>query len=576
MTKFSGFARPKSNFYRLPNDWFDIWRQAREAMAQGSQPARVVGPLKIVEYVIKYTWGRTNFDEPIRMSRSDLRQGVRGRQNRRLDKGTGLGSEATISRGISTAIELGLLEQVENNDDPGRQERLYLPRLRPPEEDEAVDTSLSKAGFERPTANFFLVPNYWSDISADIRSEILIIAMEYFFRHSWGWQVGEHEIRWLDVDDVANGRKYRSDARRGDRYDDGIGYTIRKLRDALEEGVQRELLVWRQGQSGKEYALRMTWMEGIGPNGYFDDTPEDIILFEDQTVEVKDQVVEGRDQNVVGQDQTVEARDQTVGRTYKDTIQDIQNKKLTTNTVKTTTAKHRKPNGAVVGQSSKEETFIFFRPELSNNELGYPEKLTPKQAAQSILGQNGGWYWSQADLDNPHRANQVGFTPLELTAQAEVDKCLLGRNQAVWDDGRRQEVLSLVEIARRSALSGASYPPPVIYTSLWQLLDLPEPNGVWGETASRRRETLQQLQQQADTWGDPDLITALEQINISADEARSLVAQYGAGLVGSWLRSLRANAGNVRSLAAVLISRLSRGLSPPGGVMKVVGGSDDG
>ena len=567
MTQFSGFARPKSNFYRLPNDWFDIWRQAREALAQGSQPARVVGPLKIVEYVIKYTWGRTNFDEPIRMSRSDLRQGVRGRHNRRLDKGTGLGSESTISRGISTAIELGLLEQVEFNDDPGRQERLYLPRLRPPD-DEIEDISPSKAGFERPTANFFLVPNYWSDICADIRSEILIIAMEYFFRHSWGWQVGEHEIRWLDADDVANGRKYRSEARRGDRYDEGTGYTTRKLRDALEEGVKRELLVWRKGQTGKEYALRMAWMEGIEPDGYFDGDPQDISQFEDQTVGE-------RDQNVEGQDQTVEVKDQTVDRTYKDTISDIQNKTTIKNTIKTTTARYRKPNGTVAGQSSKEGTFIFFRPELSPNKLGLPKKLTPKQAAQSILEQNGAWYWSQADLDDPNRADQIGFTVPELTAQAEVDRCLLGHNHAVWDDGRRQETLSLVEIARRSALSGTIYPPPVIYTSLWQLLDLPEPDSEWGAMAAHRRETLQQLQQQADVWGDPNLITALEQINISADEARSLVAQYGPGLVGSWLRSLRANTGNVRSLAAVLISRLSRGLSPPGGEMEVIAGSDD-
>jgi hypothetical protein len=83
MAEFPGFARPKSNFFRLPNDWFDVWRQSREALAQGSQPARIVGPLKIVEYVIKYTWGRTNFDEPIRLSRSDLRkQSTPGQRHR--------------------------------------------------------------------------------------------------------------------------------------------------------------------------------------------------------------------------------------------------------------------------------------------------------------------------------------------------------------------------------------------------------------------------------------------------------------------------------------------------------------
>jgi hypothetical protein len=598
MAEFPGFARPKSNFFRLPNDWFDIWRQSREALAQGSQPARIVGPLKIVEYVIKYTWGRTNFDDPVRLSRSDLRKGVRGRHNRRLDKGTGLGSEATISRGISTALALGLLEQVEINDDPGRQERLFLPRLRPPDEDEEISITRPADGFERPTANFFLVPNYWSDISADIRSEILIIAIEYFFRHSWGWQTGEQEIRWLDADDVASGRKYRSEARRGERYDGGTGYTTRKLRDALEDGVKRGLLVWRQGQVSKVYALRMAWMEGITVDGQYDletDEQEDFLAIRDQTVGgkdqnvgvedqfvggwdqdvvVQDQGVDGKDQTVAVRDQTVEAvdqtvegRDQTVDRTYKDTVLDTQ-----IDTKKTTTARHRQRTVVVAEKSQNENMAIFFRPELSNGDLGLPKQLSIPQATDLILSQSGAWYWSAADLANPERADQAGFTRQELMAQSELDNYLLGRNRAFLDDGQQRQVLSLLEIARRSTASPGSYPPPLIFYSLWQLLDLPEPNGIWGDLADQRRRVLHGLQQQAAAWGDPDLITALERNNISADEARSLVASYGTGLVGGWLRSLRANSGNVRSLAAVLISRLSKGLSPPGGPMEPVAG----
>ena len=600
MAEFPGFARPKSNFFRLPNDWFDIWRQSREALAQGSQPARIVGPLKIVEYVIKYTWGRTNFDDPVRLSRSDLRKGVRGRHNRRLDKGTGLGSEATISRGISTALALGLLEQVEINDDPGRQERLFLPRLRPPDEDEEISITRPADGFERPTANFFLVPNYWSDISADIRSEILIIAIEYFFRHSWGWQTGEQEIRWLDADDVASGRKYRSEARRGERYDGGTGYTTRKLRDALEDGVKRGLLVWRQGQVSKVYALRMAWMEGITVDGQYDletDEQEDSLTIRDQTVGgkdqnvgvedqfvggwdqdvvVQDQGVDGKDQTVAVRDQTVEAvdqtvegRDQTVDRTYKDTILDTQ-----IDTKKTTTARHRQRTVVVAEKSQNENMAIFFRPELSNGDLGLPKQLSIPQATDLILSQSGAWYWSAADLANPERADQAGFTRQELMAQSELDNYLLGRNRAFLDDGQQRQVLSLLEIARRSTASPGSYPPPLIFYSLWQLLDLPEPNGIWGDLADQRRRVLHGLQQQAAAWGDPDLITALERNNISADEARSLVASYGTGLVGGWLRSLRANSGNVRSLAAVLISRLSKGLSPPGGPMEPVAGAE--
>ena len=135
MSSFVGFAPPTSNYYRLPNDWFYIWLQARQDAAQGERLARIIAPLKVVEYVIKYTWGSSNFYEPIRLSRSDLRQGRKGKKGHRLDLGTGLGSEATLSHGIELALSLGMLEQTEENSDQARVQRFYLPRLHPPAEE---------------------------------------------------------------------------------------------------------------------------------------------------------------------------------------------------------------------------------------------------------------------------------------------------------------------------------------------------------------------------------------------------------------------------------------------------------
>lgn len=180
----------------------------------------------------------------------------------------------------------------ENNKDLARQERFYLPRLKPPEDDES--STARSLGLDRPESNYFMVPFYWTHISANIRSEILIIVMEYFFRHGWGWQVGAREIRWLDTDDLADGRRYRSEERQEERYDRGIGYIPRKIRDALDEGVSRGLLVWRQVGNGREFALRMTWMEGVGADGYYDPNDPDL-------------------------DQSVGGKDQSVDRTYIDT-----------------------------------------------------------------------------------------------------------------------------------------------------------------------------------------------------------------------------------------------------------------
>lgn len=78
MAEFDGFARPTSNYYRLPNNWFDLWRQTRQVLATGERPARIIAPLKVTEYIIKYTWGYSNFETAVRLSRSDLRQAGAG------------------------------------------------------------------------------------------------------------------------------------------------------------------------------------------------------------------------------------------------------------------------------------------------------------------------------------------------------------------------------------------------------------------------------------------------------------------------------------------------------------------
>lgn len=250
MAEFDGFARPTSNYYRLPNNWFDLWRQTRQVLATGERPARIIAPLKVTEYIIKYTWGYSNFETAVRLSRSDLRQGRRGRRGQWLDAGTGLASEATLSRGIELALTLGLLEQQEDNRDVARQERFYLPRLRPDLEEEELPDAESFSGFNRPEANYFAVPHTWTNLSARINSEVLLLGMTYFFRHTWGWQNEARTVRWLEADEVANGRRYRSAERRGERYDQGIGYTPRQVREALDEGVKDELLVWREPEDG--------------------------------------------------------------------------------------------------------------------------------------------------------------------------------------------------------------------------------------------------------------------------------------------------------------------------------------
>jgi len=259
---FPGFHRPRANFYRLPNAWFGAWRAARAAQDGG----RIVGPLKTTEYVVKWTWGYQNFDRPLRISWHHFQYGrLTGKV--RLDRGTGLSSRI-LGEALDTAVECGFLERYGDARHP-----TYLPHLRPAAEDAvgflSEGAEVAMAGFETPKANYFLVPAIWTDLTSDVSSEALILATEYLFRHNFGWEGGWERPCWLTTEEIAAGRRYRSAARAGERYDEGIGYSERALRDALAEGVRRGWLVWQEMASGgRVYALHLKGMQ-VAEDGRF-------------------------------------------------------------------------------------------------------------------------------------------------------------------------------------------------------------------------------------------------------------------------------------------------------------------
>jgi hypothetical protein len=568
-SQFAGFSPPTANYYRLPNGWFDIWRQARQTLAENDRPARIVAPLKITEYVIKHTWGWQNFADPIRLSRNDLRLGRMGK-NGRLDRGTGLGSEATISRGIELAISLGLLEQVANNHDPARQERYYLPRLDPQAVDDIpVDTTDNPdfTGFAAPTQNYFVVPKAWSDLSAGIKSEVLILSVEYLFRHTWGWQLRDGEVRWLDADEVANGRRYRSPERRQERYDHGVGYSTRQVRAALADGVERSLLVWRHGPDGqRQYALRLAWMQDVRFDGYFDPEPDEtekVIGVVEKSVEPAEKTVGAAEKSVGPTEKVVEGTEKSVGRTCKDT--DFKTP-ISKNPIKPPAANHRAAQPAVADLANQDNYTIYFRPELPNDELGEAELLTLTEAAEVVLTRTGVFYWSADDLAQPRNldAGEL-FTPEEIVAQTALDDAIFDDDHALTLDADRYRRRPLLDLARQDI--------PVIY-DVWQLLDLPHPSEI-EPTVSRRRQRLDKLHQQHTAWGHPDLPTALEAIGISPADARQLIGRHNSGIVGGWLRAVRQGGDRLTNPAGLLITRLRAGEPPPGGPMTVVTTTND-
>jgi hypothetical protein len=90
----------------------------------------------------------------------------------------------------------------------------------------------------------------------------------------------------MDIDEIANGRRYRSPERRGERYDRGIGYSERSVRDALRAGVDRGWVVWRSTESGgHEYALHLKDMEVTADGRWVASTPAVSVETEAETEE---------------------------------------------------------------------------------------------------------------------------------------------------------------------------------------------------------------------------------------------------------------------------------------------------
>ena len=122
---FQGFGRPESNFFRLPNEWTDI-------------TASIVGSFaeqKVVEYVLKHTWGYSEFDVLKKITTDEFINGRKRKDGTRIDTGTGL-SKPSIIQGLTSAVQHRLLEVEIDDRDKARIKKYYKLRMKTPIEEE--------------------------------------------------------------------------------------------------------------------------------------------------------------------------------------------------------------------------------------------------------------------------------------------------------------------------------------------------------------------------------------------------------------------------------------------------------
>lgn len=116
--KFSGFIPPVSNYFRMPTEWINI-----------SAKITNLAELKIVQYVLRHTWGFHEYDgKPKPITIDEFMHGRKRADGTRMDEGTGL-SEQSVRNGIEKALEDGYLVCEVDDTDRARIKKSYALKM---------------------------------------------------------------------------------------------------------------------------------------------------------------------------------------------------------------------------------------------------------------------------------------------------------------------------------------------------------------------------------------------------------------------------------------------------------------
>ena len=599
---FEGFTRPQANFYRLPLTWFDTLRALREQ----HERRRIVALVRLTEYVIKWTWGQGNFDGGVRLTLDELRNGkVSSRVDGarvRLDRGTGL-PHKTLLPTLDDALNFGLLTRTTLTDDRARVKNYYAAAQAPDDPELAQTPGVPFIGFTRPQTNYFILPKLWTDLTAGVASETLILSVEYLFRHCWNWG-REDEVHWLTVDEIANGRQLRnSNNAAPTRYDRGIGYSERKVRDALDEAVTREWIVWRTNysyddlRSRTEFTLRREgWATGEHPSPPLPGISDEML---------QESLARHRALSAAKNDDSAPLI--LVSEGPKVTPEGL---KVTAEGLKVTA---EGPKVTPVGP--KVTTDQLYQPNIPTPETNLDAPTPPPssrarataEADESITDDFGGGGahgpFSSSDDAAAHTGRVKAPSPAAIVAAPRAGLHIapaprarysfnvpphgprLAIDAPAWPDAWPQdeplhpvyalvgdpdsrEPLGILSLQDTAELLWKGLPRDwIVWDPAWLDGDeIPADSEDWSEDARRRETTVDDLvaimQTNSARWGHWDLPTALRQHGLAPERAQELVRVHGRSLVGAWLTDLRSDP-SVQSVPAVLITNLRKGLTPP-------------
>lgn len=112
--EFQGFTPPVSNYFRMPNEWINICADIKS-----------LAELKVVQYVLRHTWGFQEYDgKPKKITLDEFMYGRKRDNGTRIDNGTGL-SDRGVKDGIALAVEHGYLVCEVDDSDKARIKKFY-------------------------------------------------------------------------------------------------------------------------------------------------------------------------------------------------------------------------------------------------------------------------------------------------------------------------------------------------------------------------------------------------------------------------------------------------------------------
>ena len=134
---YAGFSKPEANFFRLPNEWTDMTARITS-----------LAELKLVEYVLKHTWGYSEFDMVKKITTDEFMSGRKKKNGERIDTGTGL-SKPSVIEGLNSAVKHGLLEVEIDDSDKARIKKYYKLKMRTPIEEPEPDEQEAQADVKK-------------------------------------------------------------------------------------------------------------------------------------------------------------------------------------------------------------------------------------------------------------------------------------------------------------------------------------------------------------------------------------------------------------------------------------------